>query len=138
MIEVGDSFVYSAPPLWRDLVKIATKKQYKFKFNILFNKKFKNWFYFLSAFYLIMWLMASSKNFEKLAVLKKWQLVFFWDVKAYFGETPLKWCIFRHGKNWVSQIFSCNIDHDMYKRQFFIDKLSWFLTEVSFGTSEGN
>jgi hypothetical protein len=43
-----------------------------------------------------MWLMTSSKNFEKIAILKKWQLVFFWAVKTYFGEIPLKWCILSH------------------------------------------
>ena len=53
-------------------------------------------FIYLPAFYLIMWLMTSSKNFEKIIILKKWQLVFFWGVKTYFGEIPLKWCIFRH------------------------------------------
>ena len=42
--------------------KVCTiEKQYKFRFNILFHKKFKTWFIFLSAFYLTMWLMTSSK-----------------------------------------------------------------------------
>ena len=40
--------------------------------------------------------MKSPKNFEKIAILKIWQLVFYWDVKTYFGILPLKWCIFRH------------------------------------------
>ena len=43
-------------------------------------------FIFSPAFYLIMWLMTSAKNFEKIAILKKWQLVFFWGDKTYFGE----------------------------------------------------
>ena len=62
-------------------------------------KSSKIGFIFLPAFYLIMWLMTSPKNFEKIAILKKWQLVFFWGVKTYFGEIPLKplkLCIFRH------------------------------------------
>ena len=46
---------------------------------------------FLPAFYLIIWLIASPKNFEKIAILKIWQLVFFWGVKTYFS-------IFRHEK----------------------------------------
>ena len=53
-------------------------------------------FIFLPAFYLIMWLMTSAKNFEKIAILKKCQLVFYWGVKTYFGEIPLKFFIFRH------------------------------------------
>ena len=61
-------------------------------------------FIFFPAFYLIIWLMASPKNFEKIAIFKIWQLVFFWGVKIYFGELLLKWCIFSHGKNWFSQI----------------------------------
>ena len=32
-------------------------------------------FIFFSAFYLIMWLMTSPKNFEKITILKIWQLV---------------------------------------------------------------
>ena len=43
-------------------------------------------FIFLPAFYLIIWLMTSPKNFEKIAILKMWQLFFFWDVKTLFGE----------------------------------------------------
>ena len=65
-------------------------------------------FIFLPAFYLIIWLMASPKNFEKIAILKIWQLVFFWGVKIYFGKLLLKWCIFSHGKNWFSQIMPFN------------------------------
>ena len=34
-------------------------------------------FIFLPAFYLIIWLMTSPKNFEKIAILKIWQLFFF-------------------------------------------------------------
>ena len=41
---------------------------------------------FLPAFYMIMWLMASPNNFEKIATLKKWLLVFYWCAKTYFGE----------------------------------------------------
>ena len=34
-------------------------------------------FILLPAFYLIIWLMISPKNFEKISILKIWQLVFF-------------------------------------------------------------
>ena len=61
-------------------------------------------FIFLSAFYLIMWLMTSPKNFEKMSILKIWQLDFFWGVKIYLGKFLPKWYIFRHWKIWFSQI----------------------------------
>ena len=35
-------------------------------------KSSKKYFIFLPAFNLIMWLMTSPKNFEKIAILKKW------------------------------------------------------------------
>ena len=63
---------------------------------------------FWPAFYLIIWLIASPKNFEKIAILKIWQLVFFGGVKIYFGELLLKWCISNHGKNWFSHIMPLN------------------------------
>ena len=40
----------------------------------------------LPAFHLIMCLMKSPKNFEKIAILKKWQLISFWGVKIHFNE----------------------------------------------------
>ena len=43
-------------------------------------------FIFLPAFYLIMSIMASQKNFEKIAILKIWELFSFWGVKTHFGE----------------------------------------------------
>ena len=67
----------------------------------------ENIFILLSAFYLVIWLMKSPKSFEKIAIFKAWRLVFLWGIKTYFGILPLKWCIFRHGKNWVLQILSC-------------------------------
>ena len=41
---------------------------------------------FLPAFYLIMWLMKLSKNFEKIAILKIGELVSFLGVKIHFGK----------------------------------------------------
>ena len=32
-----------------------------------------------------MWLMKSPKNFEKIAILKIWQLIFLWGVDSYLG-----------------------------------------------------
>ena len=59
---------------------------------------------FLPAFYLIIWLMKSLKNFEKISFLKIWQTIFFWGAKIYFGKFLLKRSIFRSGKIWFSQI----------------------------------
>ena len=56
----------------------------------------KKYFIFSSAFYLIMCLMKSPKNFEKIFILKKWQQVSFCCTKTDFGEIPLKRCIFRN------------------------------------------
>ena len=53
-------------------------------YQFFINKKFKKILYFLSAFYLIMCLMKIT--FEKIDILKKWQLISFWGVKIHFGE----------------------------------------------------
>ena len=53
-------------------------------------------FIFQTEFYLIIWLMTSLKNSEKILILKTWQLFFFWGIKTCFGILPLKWCFFRH------------------------------------------
>ena len=65
-------------------------------------------FIFLPAFYLIMWLMTPPNRFEKIAILKKWQMVFYWGVKNYFGAMPLKSCIFRHESFYLCQYFPSN------------------------------
>ena len=63
----------------------------------LFSKKFRKCFILLPAFYLIMWLMKLPKFFEKMAILKIGELVFFWDVKTDFGKKkhhlPLKYWV---------------------------------------------
>jgi hypothetical protein len=41
---------------------------------------------FLPAFYLIIWLLTTPKNFWKIAILKIWLLVFCWGVKTTFGK----------------------------------------------------
>ena len=46
-------------------------------------------FIFLPEFYLIIWLMTSPKNFEKIPILKTWQQIFFWGIKTYFGKMML-------------------------------------------------
>ena len=59
--------------------------------------------FFLTVFYLIMWLMKVSKNFGKIAILKILKLISSWGVKIHFGKLALKWCICRH----EIIIFSC-------------------------------
>ena len=67
-------------------------------------KSSENKIIFSLAFYLTLRLMKLPEKFKKIPILKTWQLVFFWGVKTYLGILPLKWCIFRHEKNWFSQI----------------------------------
>ena len=50
-----------------------------------------------------MWLMKASKNFEKIFILKIWELVSIWGVKTHFGLLPPKWCIFSHEKKHFNQ-----------------------------------
>ena len=45
-------------------------------------KRSNKYFIFLPAFYLIMCLMISPKNFEKIAILEIQQLIFFWGAKT--------------------------------------------------------
>ena len=70
----------------------------KVSHKILLIKSSGDHFIFLPVYYLIMWVMKTSKNFGKIAILKIWELISLWDVKTYFGKLALKWCIFRHEK----------------------------------------
>ena len=65
---------------------LNTFKWHKSNIKNFLMKSSKIVFIFLPAFYLIIWLMISLKNFGKISILKIWQLVFFWGVKTYFGE----------------------------------------------------
>ena len=59
-------------------------------------KSSENCFILVPVFYLIMCLMKALKNFEKIAILKIWELVSLGGGKTHFGKLALKWCIFRH------------------------------------------
>ena len=72
-----------------------TYKCHKSNIKNLLMKSSEIVFIFLPAFYLIIWLITSPKNSEKISILKIWQLVFFRVVKLCFGKFLLKWCIFR-------------------------------------------
>ena len=73
--------------MWYSLIQY---KGYNSKLKIFDGVQFRKYFISLPAFYLIIWLMKSPKNFEKTSILKIWQLVFFRCVKTHFGEIPLK------------------------------------------------
>ena len=73
-------------------------------------KKSGNHFIFLPVFYLITWVMKASKNFGKIAILKVWELISLGDVRTHFGKLALKWCIFRHEKNILTDINVIAID----------------------------
>ena len=45
-------------------------KGHNSKFKFFDDVQFRNYFIFLPAFYLIIWLMKSPKNFEKTSILK--------------------------------------------------------------------
>ena len=49
------------------------------------SETFRNYFISSSAYSLIVWLMRSPQNFEKIATLKIWQLISFRGVKTHFG-----------------------------------------------------
>ena len=74
---------------------------------ILLMKSLKKYFIFLPAFYLVLCLMEAPKNFWKIVILKRGELVSFWGVKNHFGKLPMKWCIFRHNKIWL---LCCNCE----------------------------
>ena len=109
-----------------------------------------------------MCLMKSPKNFEKIAILKIWQLVSFWGVKTHFGEihpwkdafSGVKFFIFTSIAYLIVMVLTrCilwyiylnflgpwNIPETTFvsMNQYFNDKSSIFLTEVNFYISEEN
>ena len=51
---------------------IHTFKGHKSKFTIVNDETFRNYFISLPAYSLIIYVMISPKDFEKIAILKKW------------------------------------------------------------------
>jgi hypothetical protein len=94
----------------------SVKKETKLNQGFCLIKTSEIIFIFLTEFYLILWLMTSLKNFEKILILKTWQLFFFWGIKTCFGILPLKWCFLRHEKinilTKICQSFWSNEDLD--------------------------
>ena len=76
----------------------------------------RNNFIFLSAFSMIVRAMTATESFEKIPILKIWQLVFFWGIKTYLmWKYILNWL---ENKNWN---INCNIVQDF--RVFLMYKL---------------
>ena len=125
-------------------------------------KSCKSYLFFSSAFYPIMCLLKSTKNFEKIAILEIWQLVFFRDVKIHFGE-KYAWFVIEILIHWhksclwdmlwpqkilidISQSTSSeNHNYQVGNRDENEKFHSWkcifsgvYFTEVCFYTSEGN
>ena len=73
-------------------------------------KSSENGFIPVPAFYLIMCLMKAPKNFEKIAILKIWELVSLGGGKTHFGKLALKWCIFRHEEFFFNQYYVIAFD----------------------------
>ena len=73
-------------------------------------KSSENGFILVLAFYLIICLMKAPKNFEKIAILKIWELVSLGGGKTHFGKLALKWCIFRHEEIFFNQYYVIAFD----------------------------
>ena len=74
-----DFFLVPPSILWKVISKLINKLTFQIKTSEIV-------FIFLPAFYLIIWLILSSKIFLKIGFLQVWPLVFFWLVKSHFGE----------------------------------------------------
>ena len=72
------------------IIKTGRLKRSQFSIQLFFSENFRKYFIFLPAFYLVMWPMIPAKNFEKIVILKIWELISHWSVKIHFGEIPLK------------------------------------------------
>ena len=85
------------------------KKYDSSKLKNFINEKFKKIFNFLPAFYPIMLLMISPKNFEKMAILKIWRLFSSELSKLTSANYPWNKAFLRDDKNlWVVKFNSLN------------------------------
>ena len=79
-------------------------KRTKVHLKILLMKTSENNFICLPVFCLILCLMKALKNFEKVSILKIWELVSLVGVKTHFCKIALKWCISDMKKIFVANI----------------------------------
>ena len=68
---------------------------------ILLMKSSGSNFIFLPVFYLIMWVMKSSKNFGKIVILKIWELISLGGAKTHFGKL-----VVMHFQAWKQNILT--------------------------------
>ena len=80
------------------LLKTGDLKNWQKYIKDFWLKNNQKWFYSFTCMLSEFMGHDSNKELEKISNLKKWQPVFFWGVKTYFGILPLKWCNFRHEK----------------------------------------
>ena len=71
-----DFFIYTLMSLF---------KKDKSNLKKIISKKFRNFYFFSAAFYLIMCRMKAPKNFENVAILETRELVSFRGVKTHLG-----------------------------------------------------
>ena len=88
----------------KSFLKTGDLKSTQHWLRFLFNKKLRNCVYFFTCILPNYVADDITKEFWKYI----WQLVFFKGVKTYFGELPLKRCVFINGKNQFSQILPSN------------------------------
>ena len=86
-VNIHLTLVYSTSA---SIIVLCIKKQTKVYSNFLFIKSSRNNFIFLPVFYLVMFLMKAQKNFGKIAILKKGELVSLGGAKTHFGKIALK------------------------------------------------
>ena len=84
--QAGKKKGFSIGLLFKTNYSLNTFKWHKSNIKNLWMKSSEIVLIFLPALYLIIWLIKFPKNFEKIPILKIWQLVFFWGVKTYWGE----------------------------------------------------
>ena len=81
----------------------------------------------LPEFYLIIWLMRSPKNFEKIPILKTWQVDFFWGIKTYFGKMMLfqAWKNKYHIQNMSLLLTKLRFRHSKHLKMTFWISVLW-------------
>ena len=98
--------LHSGSKLWSETNRTKVSS------DILIMKSSGNNLIFLPVFFLIMWVMKTLEskvleNFEKIFILKIWELISLGGVKSHFDKLALKWCIFSHEKN-TFQLILCH------------------------------
>ena len=78
------------------MYRLVRKKYDSFKLKIFINEKFWKMFHFFTCIlpdYVAHDVMKSQNNFEKIAILKIWELFSFWGAKTHFGVEKAQFVI---------------------------------------------